>query len=213
VAENFRSDVYEGGLASDPSVVGVPAAIGSILPRLGTTELWQKFGAGDTDWQLFTSGGSSFVGSAILAPIAIANAETVIASYTAPANSLVVGAVFELRGYAEQVGTTASQPTIRIRVGPVTLTGSIVASLTGLTNATLGDSWIDADFTVRSAGVGGSAVGQIVHGKSTQAPTNNTFAVAGAVDTTIANLVELTMISGNAGTTHTFQTGYVHRVL
>ena len=56
MAKNLRSNVLEGGLTVDPTVgAGVAAAIGSILPRRGTTELWQKIGAADTAWQLFSS--------------------------------------------------------------------------------------------------------------------------------------------------------------
>lgn len=52
MAKNLQSNVYEGGLTVDPTAgAGVPAAIGSILPRAGTPQLWQKIGAGDTEWE------------------------------------------------------------------------------------------------------------------------------------------------------------------
>lgn len=62
MAKVFTSQVYAPGFTADPSVApGVAAPIGSLLPRRGTTELWQKFGAADTDWQLFTSGGGGLI--------------------------------------------------------------------------------------------------------------------------------------------------------
>ena len=62
MAKPLQSNVFAGGFAADPTVApGVAASISSLLPRLGTTELWQKFGAADTDWQLFTAGGGGAV--------------------------------------------------------------------------------------------------------------------------------------------------------
>lgn len=62
MSKNLASDVFAPGFAADPSVPpGIAAPIGSLLPRLGTTELWQKFGAADTDWQLFSPGGGGSV--------------------------------------------------------------------------------------------------------------------------------------------------------
>lgn len=50
------SDAYAAGFNGDPSAVGYDAPIGSLLPQLGTTTVWQKFGAGNTDWQVFQPG-------------------------------------------------------------------------------------------------------------------------------------------------------------
>lgn len=50
----FTSNVYGAGFAADPTVgPGIAGPIGSLLPRLGTTQVWQKFGVLDTDWTLF----------------------------------------------------------------------------------------------------------------------------------------------------------------
>lgn len=47
----LRSSVLEGGLTVDPTAgAGVPAAVGSIYPRRGSTEWWMKTGAADTAW-------------------------------------------------------------------------------------------------------------------------------------------------------------------
>lgn len=62
MAKNILSNVYAAAFTADPTVApGVAAPVGSLLPRAGTTELWQKFGAADTDWQLFTSGGGGVI--------------------------------------------------------------------------------------------------------------------------------------------------------
>lgn len=60
MAKPIVSNVYAGGLTVDPRVgAGVVADIGSILLRDGSAELYQKFGAGNTDWQLIAPGGAS----------------------------------------------------------------------------------------------------------------------------------------------------------
>lgn len=62
MATKFVSNVFAAGYAADPSVApGVPAPVGSLLPRLGTTDLYQKTGAADTDWTIFSSGGGGNV--------------------------------------------------------------------------------------------------------------------------------------------------------
>lgn len=53
MARNTKSNAYEGGLTVDPSVFpGVPATVGSVYLRVGTTEAWQKFGPANTDWKI-----------------------------------------------------------------------------------------------------------------------------------------------------------------
>lgn len=53
MAKNITSNAYEGGLTVDPSIApGVPATIGALYLRVGTAEVWQKFGALDTDWDI-----------------------------------------------------------------------------------------------------------------------------------------------------------------
>lgn len=72
MAINHRSNVYEGGLTVDPTVgAGVPATIGSILLRSGTTQLWQKVGAGDTQWQLYNGVTSAVTVINAMSPYAI----------------------------------------------------------------------------------------------------------------------------------------------
>lgn len=60
MAKNLLSNVYAAGFTGDPSAAGYAAPIGSLLPRLGTTELWQKFGAADTDWSVVGSGAGAY---------------------------------------------------------------------------------------------------------------------------------------------------------
>lgn len=51
MAKSLLAQVFAAGFAGDPTIApGVVAPIGSLLPRLGTNQLYQKTGAGDTDW-------------------------------------------------------------------------------------------------------------------------------------------------------------------
>lgn len=55
-ADVVASGILEGVLTVDPAAPpGVMAPVGTILPRLGFAELWQKFGLLDTDWRLIGS--------------------------------------------------------------------------------------------------------------------------------------------------------------
>lgn len=63
-ASALLAGFVEGTITVDPSVsAGIAAPIGTILPRLGAAELWQKFGSGDTDWQLVGQSGKYAPGS------------------------------------------------------------------------------------------------------------------------------------------------------
>lgn len=66
-ADSLLVGFVQGTIAVDPSVgAGVVAGVGAILPRLGTPELWQKFGAADTDWRIVGHGGNYAAGPIIV---------------------------------------------------------------------------------------------------------------------------------------------------
>lgn len=149
----------------------------------------------------------------LIAPTAaIANAETVVLSFTMPANQFRTGTTLRFRGSGISSATGAvAGSTFRVRVGTTTLTGTIPASLTG--TSAIGTNIpfaIEALVTVRSNGAAGTIIGVVIY--NSNAPTGNlntTIAVgqvttAVALDTTAAKLVEFTYISGAAGTTTTF---------
>jgi hypothetical protein len=138
----------------------------------------------------------------------VANAETAVLSLPASAGDLEVGRVvrFAVWGLLTNT-TTASTMVLRLRVGPATLTGAVVASATftlGVTARTNVPFFLTGAFTVLSVGAAGTAIGQLVLNASTATALGNATApvtAAVAINTTVANLAELTVISGAASTT------------
>lgn len=151
----------------------------------------------------------------IVAAAAIANTETVVCSASLPANYMAAGTTFRLTAIGRiTTGATGGTSIFRIRIGTTTLTGNIPATLSvvnanSVTNAPL---TIDALVTVRTNGASGTAIGQIRAMAQTAAPiaftSKDTISAVTAtvvVDTTATKLVEFTYISGNAGSTLTFE--------
>jgi plastocyanin len=137
------------------------------------------------------------------ATAAIANTETRIVGFTAAANSIVAGDTFRFTGYATRAGANAATTTFRIRIGTTTLTGNQPFSTT-TTSTTTGVYKFEALVTVRTAGASGT-VGGVGKIDITTTAGGNSFTTAVAVDTTVANQVEATIISGNASNTYTFE--------
>ena len=149
----------------------------------------------------------------ITSAVAIANTETLVASVSLPATNMLVGTSFRIKAYGRLTsGATGGSSIFRCRIGTTTLTGNIPASLTivNANNVTDAPFVLDILVTVRTVGASGTAIGNVsVFGGATAA-----FTVAGdvsaisatvVVDTTATKLVQLTYISGNAGTTATFE--------
>lgn len=164
-----------------------------------------------------TQKGMSIGGVArIIAAAAIANTETQVLGISIPANFMVAGTSFRIRAVGRiTTGATGGSSIFRCRIGPTTLTGNIPATLTvvNTNSVTAGPLTIDIDVTVRSAGAGGTCIGQVVAMAQTAVPiafnpkdTISAISATVVVDTTVANIVELTYISGNAGSTLTFET-------
>lgn len=157
--------------------------------------------------------------TSITGAVAIANTETVVASASI-ASGLVAGSTFAVRAYGRLTsGATGGSSIFRFRIGPTTLTGNIAATLT-IVNA---DSVTDAPFklemlvTVRSSGGAGTVIGNAsvsggITGAFTAIADVSAISATVAVDTTVTNLVEVTYISGNAGTTATFENVAIERV-
>jgi hypothetical protein len=59
--------------------------------------------------------------------------------------------------------------------------------------------------TVRSTGASGTVIGGIMELQNAVLPDAAASTATVAVDTTVANLIEFTFISGNAANTYTFQ--------
>lgn len=150
-----------------------------------------------------------------VAAVAIANTETLVLGVQLPASWLVAGTVFVIRGWGRLTsGATGGTSIFRCRIGPTTLTGNIPATVSpvnanSVTNAPF---YLEMIVTVRTAGAGGTAIGNCSISAQTAAPiaftskdTISATSATVAVDTTVANRIELTYISGNAGTTATFE--------
>ena len=140
-------------------------------------------------------------------------AQTVIISATLPAGLMAAGTTFRLRAWGA-ISSAAIAPgtaTWCVRVGPISLTGNIAASiaLAALTASMSAKAWFcQADVTVRVAGASGNVLGL-------GALTGNLGPAAGflyspaaalpavAVDTTIQNLIQLTFQFGTADPANT----------
>ncbi len=140
--------------------------------------------------------------------LSVANAQAAVIGLQAAAGDLAVGTVvcFAVWGLLSNT-TTASTLVLRLRVGPTTLVGAVVASASfalGTTARTNVPFCLTGAFTVLSVGAAGTAIGQLVLNANTATPLGNATAPVTApvaINTTVANLAELTVISGDASTT------------
>ncbi len=148
----------------------------------------------------------------VAAPVAVANVETVVVACVIPAGTLVAGATYRVTAWYTRVGSNGATPTIRIRIGPTTLTGNAAASLTGIGSG-VASRVTTGMITIRTTGAGGSAIGAMSEIQSAVAPVVSAAAATVAVDTTVQNRLELTFISGNVANTYTFQVAAIERVV
>lgn len=144
---------------------------------------------------------------------AIANTETVITSYSMPIGFMEAGTSFLVKAYGRlTTGATGGSSIFRCRIGTTTLTGNIAATLT-IANAALvtnGPFVLDMLVTVRTSGASGTVIGNVsveggIVGAFTAIGDVSLLSSTVGVDTTAIKLVELTYISGNAGSTATFE--------
>jgi hypothetical protein len=152
--------------------------------------------------------------------VAIANTETLVLGVALPTGYMAAGTTFRIRAYGRLTsGATGGSSIFRCRIGTTTLTGNIPASLTitNANNATAAPFILDILVTVRTAGGSGTAIGNV----SVRGGTVTAFTSAGEVSalsstvvvaTNAAKRVELTYISGNAGTTATFENVVIEAV-
>jgi hypothetical protein len=133
----------------------------------------------------------------LVAGAALSNstAETVLASRSLPAGSLQVGKVYRLRA---AVLVTAQNSTdtlaVKIRVGPTTLTGTVVGSSAAF-DAVVGDVvTVDLEMVVRNIGSASIViVSGIVSAEGAEAVATARVAFESlSLDSTVAQLVEVT---------------------
>lgn len=145
----------------------------------------------------------------------IADTETVMISTTLPADSLAVGDIFTIGVAGIHTNTTtATTATYRVRIGPTTLTGAIVANLTYAYGATARTNvaWRgNADIAIRAIGASGAAIGIITVDQSTAQQQNAPITASVTIDTTVDNLIEFTYQSGGATTTETAEVASIER--
>lgn len=169
---------------------------------------------------LDASGHTNIAIARIVAPVAIANTETVVTSYSMAADYMAVGTTFRVHAFGRLTsGATGGSSIFRVRIGTTTLAGNIPATLTivNANNATAAPFVLDGLVTVRTDGASGTATGNLsVRGGVTAAFTSagdiSAISATVVVDTTATKLIELTYISGNAGTTATFEEATIEAV-
>ena len=154
---------------------------------------------------------------------AITNTQTQVAAITVPAGSFTKGSVYRITATGVLTSSAANAVTFRVRVGPTTLTGNIAAAVapTATTTASGNGFRIDALITIRSVGAGGSVIGSITAagtGPAIQQPFTDALrtgveAATVAVDTTVANLVELTAVTAAGTTSVTFHQAVIECVM
>lgn len=149
--------------------------------------------------------------------IAIANTETVVlgAPFTAAVNRSI-----RLKAFGRLTsGGTPGSSIFRCRVGVATLAGNIATTLTLANGNTVTNLpfMVEILATIRSTGSSGTVIGNMivdggVIGAFTVAATVSATSATVTVNTTAGNIVELTYISGNAGTTATFENAVIELI-
>ena len=114
-------------------------------------------------------------------------------------------------GYGARAGGNNSTATVRIRIGPTSLTGQIAASMAFGGTTTASSFMIQGVVTIRAAGASGAAIGALnsVYGTTQVLAVNSTTV---SVDTTSTNLLEFTVTSGNAINTYTLYNLLLERI-
>lgn len=159
------------------------------------------------------------IASIVAATAGITTTQTQVVGATIPAALLQAGTVLRFRVFGFITSTVDNIVTLRVRLGPTTLTGNIPASLAAHcgNSGTVTAAGFVAELllTVRTAGGSGTcyASGFVISAATgaavTQAFANSTdiFVPASvAVDTTVANVAEFTVLTAAATTTVTCQT-------
>ncbi len=166
--------------------------------------------------------GLTGLASTVAASSAIVNAEAQVVGVTLPANFMAAGTTFKVTA-AGRITTLTSpgNDVFKVRIGTVTLTGNIAATVTAAAVASITTQpfWLEFLVTVRTAGVSGTVVGQgIVSSTNVSTGAFTSLNIVGittsavAVDTTGPNILELTAITGATDSSVTFQNAAIELV-
>lgn len=203
------------------SIEGVAPA----TPAAGTLLLYPK-----TDHTYYTLDSNAVErrvgpGTSLVTPIVAASAginatETVVLSASIPANAINAGTTYRIIASGVCTSTVANVSNFRCRIGPTTLTGVIpaVVTPTAAASGTAIPFQVEIIVTVRTTGVSGTALGVAVltnngvTGVSAAASVVGQVTAAVTVNTTVANLLELTYQAAAATTTCTFHNSLIELV-
>ncbi len=165
------------------------------------------------------------IASIIAATAGIVDTQVQVIGAAIPAGLLKAGTVLRFRAFALITSTVDNIVTFRVRIGTTTLTGNIPASLAAHCGnsgtVTAAGVSIEVMLTIRTVGVSGTcyatgfAISAATGAAVTQALANSTdlFTPASvAVDTTGANIAELTCVTAAGTTTVTFQSASIEVV-
>lgn len=121
----LRADVFGAGSTNAPNAgAGYAADVGSLYLRQGTSQIWQKFGALDTDWILVTPAYREIaVSGAVLATdevVVVTGYATTIALSLPSAATVIAGRRFTIK---DGQGDAASLPITVTANGADTIDG------------------------------------------------------------------------------------------
>lgn len=151
---------------------------------------------------------------------AITTTQTQVVGITVPANTFTVGSVYEFDVWGNVTSSAANTVTMRLRVGTTTLTGNIIANVapTATTTASNNSFHLTGTVTVRTVGASGTIIGGIQFiGQDTQPFTVRLRAsqetATVTVNTTVANILEATIVTGGATTSVTVQQASIRCIM
>ena len=151
----------------------------------------------------------------------ITTSQTQVVGVTIPADSLIAGTTYRLTAFGVASNSSGADRalTLRVRIGTTTLTGNIAGSRApNIKDTAAGEGFtVQFLFTVRAAGASGTciALGYTMGGGTMPLNTNafvsnDTSTVA--VDTTVANVLELTAVTANASASANFTVASIERL-
>jgi hypothetical protein len=141
----------------------------------------------------------------------IANSETLIGADSFPANRLQAGTVLRVWAIGTKTSTVAAGDTFRVRIGTTALAGTpvCVVSPSCCAGAQVAPFWFEGIITIRTAGASatfmglGSVWGDTNYFSGIKFGKINSTTL-GTINTTVANLVQITYNSNNASSANTF---------
>lgn len=151
----------------------------------------------------------------------ITTTQTQVIGLTIPADSLEVGTTYRL--WAAGVATNTSGAdralTLRCRIGTTTLTGNIAGSRApNIKDGAAGEGFeVEFKFTVRAIGASGTCLAASKTAGQSSNPLNtpvwvNVETSTVAVDTTVANVLEITAVTAHANASVNFHQATIERL-